>query len=176
MPFVPEDCPDLSMASSLDDSFWSLSPLIERERNERTTISNFIDTISPQNCDGSIQSAYDQAPDCSICNKSKDLKSMDHRYPDTKSDLSSIGYVSSNLFNTEDLPFALRRRRVRAILTAQQACDIYQQGNSEEATDGKYSQSSGESLFISQHYGISPKAVRDIWNRLAPERISSLVL
>ena len=63
------------------------------------------------------------------------------------------------------------RQRKRAIITAQEACEIFLTKSSSMGTvnslndqlDHKSSSSRG-SVVVSGVYGISPKAVRDIWN------------
>ena len=53
----------------------------------------------------------------------------------------------------------------RAILTAEQAVEIYQLRPHHITIDGGDAQCSGRTLSVARRFGISPKAVRDIWNR-----------
>ena len=52
----------------------------------------------------------------------------------------------------------------RIILTEQQACEIYDQRLAEpmKPTKGKIK---GQSRLCAERYGVSPKTIRDIWNK-----------
>jgi hypothetical protein len=53
-------------------------------------------------------------------------------------------------------------RRKRAVITAEEAGEIY--SFKQVLLKSQYHVGSGDSVVIARMYGISPKAVRDIWN------------
>jgi hypothetical protein len=79
-------------------------------------------------------------------------------------------------------PFSSRFKRTRAILTAQEACEIFLLRPMDQTVSGRSSMPPGDSSAVSQRYGMSPKAIRDIWNRyrkgkrLAPACISDALI
>jgi hypothetical protein len=96
------------------------------------------------------------------------------RFPDevlNPSDIPcSLGQIifMASTCNAADQPLHIHCRRARAVLTAQQAYDIYIQMNPDEIvnrTGLKRSHDFGDSVSISRQYCISPKAVRDVWSR-----------
>ena len=52
----------------------------------------------------------------------------------------------------------------RIILTQQQAIEIYMKNPTKHHLSVPHQKYKSQSRLISEHYGVSPKAVRDIWN------------
>lgn len=88
------------------------------------------------------------------------IQNMNDHHEDTKR-TAVLQYTSSNILG--------RRVRKRAILTAQQAVEIFKLRESPasklEQPGAELVSVYGRSSLVSALYGISPKAVRDIWNR-----------
>ena len=66
------------------------------------------------------------------------------------------------------MPSAKSSTRKRAVLSAENACEIFLL-NPELCSPSE--ECPGSSTFIARYYGISPKAVRDIWNRYVTHQI-----
>ena len=64
-----------------------------------------------------------------------------------------------------------RQARNRAVLTADAACEIFLMKSSASHVDDFQSVSS---LLMARKYGVSPKTIRDIWNRSAPSYLNWL--
>ena len=163
MPFEPEDFHGPSKQLFQDDSYWSPSNLLY----ESATMCTFTDKMSV--CHNKWKkSSKDQATVYwGSCN---DPENSNSRSVDERFDTSSLDRCISMALSSKvvDRPISVHCRRARAVLTAQQACEIYNQKIRDKITDTTRPncvENVGTSVSISQNYGVSPKAVRDIWNR-----------
>jgi hypothetical protein len=133
MPFEPEVLPELIMQIFHDDSSWSPSHLFQNKNNEFTSMCTITGKIS-QDHNELIQTLKGQAPVYWTC--TKDLENSTPRFPAEEFNPSSFdqNISTASTCSKADLPFTPHCRRVRAILTAQQACDIH--CKLDEITDG----------------------------------------
>ncbi len=97
-------------------------------------------------------------------------------YPDSTRDNTSsvdVGCFSSQQLhlianeacNLMRRPLPSSFKRTRAILTTKEACEIFLLRPADHTLSRRKSMVAGDSGAVSQRYGVSPKAIRDIWNR-----------
>ncbi len=81
--------------------------------------------------------------------------------------------INQELLNEQDVPNGSgratpqkRKPRKKTTLTAREAAEIFLLKHPRASDPNSFG--AGDSVVISKRFGISPKAVRDIWNRCAP--------
>jgi hypothetical protein len=99
------------------------------------------------------------------------FEELDPRPCDNSNNIVASGANVQNILQVDAFKQTVLARRKRAVLTAQTAEDIYRLGaalTSDSRLGGSAPDPlSRRSTLVAQLYGISPKAVRDIWNRHA---------
>jgi hypothetical protein len=82
-----------------------------------------------------------------------------HRFKGNKEYSSDSSKIRSKM--TKRRQYEGRSGRKREILTSQMAFEIFLLASSKKSKDGDHL----SSFRVSKQYGVSPKTIRDIWNR-----------